>query len=77
MIKVLPHSCLTSLMNVISAGDIYNGVHVLWVPEAVLEANQTKREEASAAGVETLVHTDPLGAQVHVMILFTSSLPHE
>ena len=48
------------------AGDLYHRVHVVGLAEAVPQTHQAQRQEAAAAGLETLVHPDPLGPQVIV-----------
>lgn len=52
------------------AGDIHNRVHVVRVAEAVPKAHQAQREATTAAGLEAVVHADPLCAQVHSQTVF-------
>lgn len=45
-------------------GNIHNRVHVVWLSEAVPQANEEKREATSTASLEKMVYADPLSAQV-------------
>lgn len=49
-------------------GNFHNGVHVIWFLEAVPKTYQAKREKATSASVEEMVHPNPLSIEVNIAL---------
>ena len=71
-IASLPKYMSTKFQHLAVSGNIHNGVHVLRFSEAVPQANQAEREATATAGLEEMVHTDLVSAQVR--LIFYQSL---